>query len=84
MLVVDPDPSNPISSFLKNLTLKNPRDPFVLLVIDATDLDLFELGLEGVLMTDDQPTVEEDDVLYPKPPSSPPPIFPPPPFVPDN
>ena len=30
---------------------------------------------------DDQPTVEEDDVLHPLPP---PPIFPPPPFVPDN
>ena len=35
-------------------------------------------------MTDDQSTVEEDDVLCPKPPPLPLPIFPPPPFVPDN
>jgi len=38
MLAVDPNPPNPISSFLKNLTLENPRDPFMLPVIDATDL----------------------------------------------
>ena len=86
MLAVDPDSPNPILSFLKNLTLENSRDPFVLLVIDATDLDLSDLGLEEVLMhqTNDQPTIEKDDVLRPKPPLSSPPIFPPPPFVPDN
>ena len=84
MLAVDLDPQNPISSFLKNLTLENPRDPVVLPVIDATDLDLSDLGLEGVFMTNDQPTVEEDDVLRPKLPPLPPSIFPPPPFVPNN
>ena len=45
MLAVDLDPPNPISSFLKNLTLENPREIFVLLVIDTTKLDLFDLGL---------------------------------------
>ena len=84
ILAVDPDPPNPISSFLKNPTLENPREPFMLLVIDVTDLDLSNLGLEEVLMANNQPTVEEDDVLHPKPPSPPPPIFPPPPFVPDT
>ena len=81
---MDPDPPNPISSFLKNLYLENPREPFVLPVIDTTNLDLSDLGLEEVFMTDDQPTIEEDDVLHPKPPPPPPPIFPPPSFVPDN
>ena len=76
MLAMYPDPPNPISSFLKNLTLENPREPFVLPVIDTIDLDLSDLGLDEVFMTDDQPTVEEYDVLCPKPP--------PPPFVPDN
>jgi len=38
ILAVDPDPRNSISSFLKNLTLENPREPFVLLVIDTTEL----------------------------------------------
>ena len=84
MLAMDPDPPNPISSFLKNLYLENPREPFVLPVIDTINLDLSDLGLEEVFMTDDQPTIEEDDVLHPKPPPPPPPIFPPPPFVPDN
>jgi len=84
MLAIDPDPPNPISSFLKSLTLENLRDPIVLLVIDATNLDLFDLGLEGVFITNDQPTVEEDNVLRPKPPPPPPSIFPPPPFVPNN
>ena len=84
MLVVDPDPPNPISSFLKNLTLENPREPFVLPVIDTTELDLFDLSLEEVFMVDDQPTIEEDDVLCPKPAPPPLPIFPPPHFVPDN
>ena len=31
MLAIDPDPPNPISSFLKSLTLENLRDPIVLL-----------------------------------------------------
>lgn len=88
MLAVDPDLPNLISSILKNLTLENPRDPYVLLVIDAIDLDLSNLGLEEVFMIDDQPTIEENDVLYLKPPPPPspppPPIFPPPSLVPDN
>ena len=84
MLAVDLDPPNPISSFLKNLTLENPRDPVVLPVIDATDLDLSDLCLEGVFMIDDQPTVEEDDVFRPKLPPLPHSIFPPPYFILDN
>ena len=66
MLAVDPNPPNRISSFLKTLTLENPREPFVLLVIDDTDLDLFDLGLEEVFLVDNQPKVDEDDVLCPK------------------
>ena len=77
MLAVDPDSPNPISSFLKTLTLENPREPFVVPVIDDTDLDLSDLGLEEVFLADNQPKVEEDDVLRPKQP-------PPPPFIPDN
>ena len=50
-------------------------------IIEDTDLDLSNLGLEEVLMTNDEPKVEEDDVLHPKKPPSPPPIFPPPPFI---
>ena len=84
MLAVDPDSLNPISSFLKTLTLENPREPFVLPVIDDTDLDLSDLGLEEVFLVDNQPKVEEDDVLCPKQPPPPPPVFPPPPFIPDN
>ena len=84
MLAIDPDLPNPISSFLKNLTLENPRDPFVLLVIDAINLDLSDLGLEEVFLIDDQPTVEEDDVLCLKLPPPPLPIFPPPSFIRDN
>jgi len=55
----------------------------VLPIIDDTDLDLSDLGLEEVFMTNTEPKVEEeDDVLRPKkPPSPPPPILPPPPFV---
>ena len=79
MLAMDPDPPNRISSFLKSLTLENPREPFVLPVIDDTDL-----GLEEVFLVDNQPKVEEDDVLCPKQPPPPPPVFPPPPFIPDN
>ena len=85
MLTVDPDPANPISSFLKTLTLNDSREPFVLPVIEDFDLDLSDLGLEEVFMTNNEPKVEEeDDVFRPeKPPSSPPPIFPPPPIIPD-
>ena len=59
------------------------REPLVLPVIEDTDLDLSDLGLEEVLMANDEPKVEEDDVLCPKKPPSPPPIFPPPPFIPE-
>ena len=81
MLTVDPDPPNPISSFLKTLTFKDSREPFVLPIIEDSDL-----GLEKVFMANNEPKVEEeDDVLHPKnPPSPPPPIFPPPPFIPEN
>ena len=83
MLVVDPDPPNPISSFLRTLTLNDSREPLVLPIIEDTDLDLSDLGLEEVFMANDDPKVEEDDVLRPKKPPSPPPIFPPPPFIPE-
>ena len=47
-------------------------------VIEDSDLDLSDLGLEEVFMTNNEPKVEEkDDVLRPKnSPSPPPPIFP--------
>ena len=85
MLTVDSDSPNPISSFLKTLTLNDSRDPFVLPVIKDSDLDLSNLGLEEVFMTNNEPKVEEeDDVLRPEnSPSLPPPIFPPPPLIPD-
>ena len=85
MLTMDFDPPNPISSFLKTLTLNDPREPFVLPIIEDFDPDLSDLGLEEVFMTNNEPKVkEEDDVLRPKnPPSPPPPIFPPPPFIQD-
>ncbi|KAK4583122.1 hypothetical protein RGQ29_026064 [Quercus rubra] len=85
MLTVDLDLPNPISSFLKTLTLNDSRDPFVLPVIKDSDLDLSDLGLEEVFMTNNEPKVEEeDDVLRPEnPPSPPPPIFPLPPLIPD-
>ena len=85
MLAMDPDPPNPISSFLKTLTLGDSRKPFVLPIIDDMDLDLSDLGLEEVFMTNTDPKVEEeDDVFRPKkPPSPPPPIFPPLPLVPE-
>ena len=85
MLTVDPDPPNPISSFLRTLTLNDSREPFVLPVIEDSDLYLSDLGLEEVFMTNNEPKVEEeDDVLRPEnSPSPPPPIFPPPPFIPD-
>ena len=84
ILVVDPNPPNLILSFLKTLTLEDSREPFVLPIIDDTDLDLSDLGLEEVFMTNTESKVEEeDDVLRPKkPPSPPPPIFPLPPFIP--
>ena len=76
MLAVDPDPPNPISSFLKTLTLEDSREPFVLPIIDDTNLDLSDLGLEEVFMTNTESKVEEeDDVLRPKKPPSPPPPF---------
>ena len=83
MLAVDPNPPNPISSFLKALTLNDSREPLVLLVIEDSDLELSILGPEEVFMANNEPKVEEeDDVLCPKkPPSPPPPIFPPPPFI---
>ena len=81
MLAVDLDPPNPISSFLKTFTLNDSKEPLVLPIIEDTDLDLSNLGLEEVLMANDEPKVEEDNVLHPKKPSSPPPIFPPPPFI---
>ena len=83
MLAVDPNPPNPISSFLKTLTFNDSREPLVLPIIEDTDLDLSDLGLEEVLMANDEPKVEEVDVLCPKKPPSPPPIFPPPPFIPE-
>jgi len=46
-----------------DLNLPNPKEPFVLPVIDVIDLDLSDLGLEEVFVIDDQLTVEEDDVL---------------------
>ena len=85
MFAVDPDPLNPISSFLKTLTLNDSREPLVLPVIENSDLDLSDLGLEEVFMVNNEPKLEEeDDVFHPKkPPSPPPPIFPPPPFIPE-
>ena len=49
----------------------------MLLVIEDSDLDLSNLGLEEVFMTNNKPKVEEeDDVLCPKNPLSPPPFIP--------
>ena len=76
MLAVDPDPPNPISSFLKTLTLNDSREPLVLPVIEDFDLDLSDLGLEEVFMANNEPKLEEeDDVFRPKRPPSPPPPF---------
>ena len=55
MLAVYPDPPNPISSFLRTLTLNDSREPLVLPIIEDTDLDLSDLGLEEVFMTNDEP-----------------------------
>ena len=54
----------------------------MLLIVEDTDLDLSDLGLEEVFMTDPKEE-EENDVLRPQRPPSPPPIFSPPPFVPE-
>ena len=85
MLVMDPDPLNPISSFLRTFTLEDSKEPFVLSVIEDLELDLSDLGLEEIFMENTEPKVEEeDDVLRPKKPPPPsPPIFPPPPFIPE-
>ena len=83
MLAMVPDPPNPISSFLRTLTLEDPKEPFVLPIVEDTDLDLFDLGLEEVFMTNTDPKEEEEDVLCPRRPPSSPPIFSPPPFVPE-
>ena len=52
-------------------------------IIEDSDLDLSDLGLEEIFMTDPKEE-EEDDVLRPQRPPSPPPIFSPPPVVPDH
>ena len=82
ILAIDPDPPNPITSFLKTPTFEDSKEPFVLPIINDTNLDLSDLDLEWVFMI--EPKVEEDDVLSPKQPPPPPPIFPPPPFIPNN
>ena len=50
MLTIDLDPLNPISSFLKVITLEDSNTPPVLPIIVDTDLDFFDLGLEGIFM----------------------------------
>ena len=64
MLTVDPDPPNPILSFLKTLTLNDFREPLVLPVIEDSDLDLFDLGLEEVVMANNEPKVEEEMMFF--------------------
>ena len=49
MLTIDPDPPNPISSFLKAITLEDSNNPLMLPIIADTNLDLSDLGLEGIL-----------------------------------
>ena len=70
MLSINLDPPILISSFLKAITIEDSNTPPVLLIITNTDLDLSDLGLDGIFMyqQDDQPIVEEDDVLHPPPP----------------
>ena len=70
MLSINLDPSILISSFLKAITIEDSNTLSVLLIIANTDLDLSDLGLDGIFMyqQDDQPIVEEDDVLHPPPP----------------
>ncbi|KAL4628338.1 hypothetical protein ACB092_05G230500 [Castanea dentata] len=83
LLAINTDPLNPISSFLRALTLQEQTEPFVLPVIDDPDLNLSDLDLDEVFMT--EPKVEEEDnVLRPKQPPPPPPIFPTPPVIPDH
>ena len=50
MLTIDLDPPNPISSFLKAITLEDSNTPYVLPIIADTNLDLFDLGIEGIFM----------------------------------
>ena len=50
MLIIDPDPLNPISSFLKAITLEDSYNPPVLPIIADNDLDLSNLDLEGIFM----------------------------------
>ena len=50
MLTIDLDPLNPISSFLKVITLEDSNTPPVLPIIVDTDLEFFDLGLEGIFM----------------------------------
>ena len=64
MLAMNLDPPNPISSLLRTLTLEDPKEPFVLPIVEDSDLDLSDLGLEEVFMTDPKEE-EEDDVLRP-------------------
>ena len=79
MFALDLDPPNLISSFLKTFTLEDTREPSMLPVIKDSDLDLFDLGLEEVFMTNNEPKEEEeDDVLCPKKP-----LPPPTPFIPE-
>ena len=65
MLTIDPDPPNPILSFLKAITLEDSNTPHVLPIIADTDLDLSDLSLDSIFMyqQDDQPTIEKDDVF---------------------
>ena len=71
MLSINLDPPILISSFLKAITIEDSNTLSVLLIIANTDLDLSDLGLDGIFMyqQDDQPIVEEDDVLHPPPPN---------------
>ena len=50
MLTIDPDPPNPISSFLKTITLDYSNNPPVLPIIANTNLDLSGLSLDGIFM----------------------------------
>jgi len=76
MLAMDPDPPNPISSFLRTLTLEDPKEPFVLPIVEDIDLDLSDLGLEEVFMTNVDPKEEEEEAPRPRRPTFPPPFVP--------
>ena len=76
MLAMDPDPPNPISSFLRTFTPEDSKEPFVLSVIEDLELDLSDLGLEEIFMENTELKVEEeDDILHPKNPPPPPPFI---------